>query len=57
MEKVPPDKSFIANLFEFALVAKLIISFSISALDNFSALRIIGTTSPFSEPIATPISK
>ena len=57
IENVPPDKSDIANLLELALLDRSIIDFSTSAFDNFSTFRIIGTTNPFSEPMATPTSK
>ena len=57
IENVPPDKSLMESLFEFAFSDNSIIYFSISAFDKSPAFLIIGTTSPFSDPIAIPISK
>ena len=43
---VPPVISSKLNLLSRALLAKRFTSFSISSNDNFSALRITGTTNP-----------
>jgi hypothetical protein len=57
IEKVPPVSSSMESLPSCARLPKSAMTFSISAIESWSALRMIGTTRPRGLATAMPISK